>query len=438
MTALGQAASTGSASAPLGGTGHPGAPHLVAINRFYRPDHAPTGQLLADLAEHLVQQGWRVTVLTSRMRYDDPTARLPARETLDGVEVRRLWTSRFGRHWLPGRSLDYLTFYLSALLALLLLLRRGDLLLAKTDAPLISVVASLAARLRGAALVNWCQDLFPEVAAALGMRWAAGPLGRILTVLRNRSLRSAALNIAICDGMAGRLEACGVPPARIAVLHNWADGRLIRPIPDADNPLRRAWGLEGRRVLGYSGNLGRAHDLPALQRFIGAMAAHDPDHLFLFIGGGAGHAELRRWAGEVGLSDRVHFQPYQPVTHLAWSLSLPDAHIVSLDPACEGLIMPSKLYGILAAGRPVVAVGDREGSLARLVRAHGLGQVWQPGGEREVLDRLAGSGDHAERARLRTMSDGLFGREQALGRWSDLLVEMVRQPAPARVMEQPA
>ena len=114
--------------------------HIV-INRFFYPDHSATSQLLSDLAFHLAEGGHRVCVVASRQRYDDPGARLASRETVEGVGVYRVWTSRFGRRFLPGRAVDYLTFYLSATFRLWWLARRGDVVVVKTDPPLVSVVA---------------------------------------------------------------------------------------------------------------------------------------------------------------------------------------------------------------------------------------------------------------------------------------------------------
>jgi hypothetical protein len=336
------------------------------------------------------------------------------------VRIRRVWTSRFGRHWLPGRAIDYATFYLTAFLALLQEVRRGDVLLAKTDPPLLSVVAAPVARAKSAELVTWCQDLFPEIAAALGMRWAAGPVGRFLERLRDRSLRSARQNVTLCEAMRRHLLARDIPADRLAVIHNWADDNLIRPVPHDANPLRREWGLLGRRVIGYSGNLGRAHDLAGVQAFIETMAAVDPDLVFLFIGGGAGFAELERWASARRLSGVV-FRPYQPRERLADSLSVPDLHLVSLDPACEGLIMPSKLYGILAAGRPIVALADPDGSLAQFVHKLNCGLVWRKESSAQVLnliDRMTTETDLA--ARIRRSSEP-FGQQRALAAWAAVL-----------------
>ena len=393
---------------------------VIGVNRFYAPDHSATAQLLTDLAEHLAAAGVHVTVVTSRQRYDDAKAELPATEVRHGVTVRRVWTSRFGRHWLPGRLIDYVSFYVAALIALLRLTRRGDTVLAKTDPPLISVVAWLAAWIRGARLVNWCQDLFPEVAASLGLRWAAGPVGRELRRLRNRSLRAAELNVALCERMAKHLMMEGVPSERITVIHNWADGELIRPISREHNGLHREWGLEGRRVIGYSGNLGRAHDLAAMQAFVTAMSEADPALLFLFIGGGAGFAELQAWARNRRFAN-VMFRPYQPRERLAESLSVPDAHLVSLDPACEGLMMPSKLYGVLAAGRPLIVLGDPEGSVGSLVRQIDVGLIWAPGRVGGVLDLIERSRDPHYVMMVRQAFERAFGRQNALRRWMSVL-----------------
>jgi colanic acid biosynthesis glycosyl transferase WcaI len=252
-----------------------------AVNRFYRPDHAATAQMLTDLAEHLSARGLRVHIITSRLRYDGGPLLAP-RETLAGVEVTRVWTTHFGRAGLIGRAIDYASFYVSAFLALVVAVRAGDVVIAKTDPPLISVVAGWACRLRGARLVNWCQDLFPEIAAALGLRWASGPFGGLLRWLRNRSLKMAAFNAVLNTAMAQRLRAQGLAERAICVLPNWADAD-VRPISRLTNPLRTQWGLSDRFVIGYSGNLGRAH-LPDAVADLVRRTKDLPGLVWLFIG----------------------------------------------------------------------------------------------------------------------------------------------------------
>ncbi len=232
---------------------------------------------------------------------------------------------------------------------------------------MLSLVAVPVAWLRRAKSVNWMQDLFPEVAGAAGMTWAQGPVGRLLAAARDWSLRSAACNVVVCEAMALYLISRRVPRQHVSVIPNWADGDAIRPIDAAVNSLRKAWGVEGKFVIGYSGNMGRVHEFDTI---IGAAEALKGDDriVFLFIGGGAQRDGIESRARERGLSN-IHFQPYQPRENLAESLSVPDVHLVSLLPAVEGFVFPSKFYGILAAGRPVIFVGQRDGEIARLIEA---------------------------------------------------------------------
>jgi len=183
---------------------------IVFLNRYFFPDHSATSQLLSDVAFHLAKAGHEVHVICSRQRYESPAARLTAYERVDGVQVRRVWTSRFGRRSLIGRAFDYLTFYASAFAELVLLVREGDIVIAKTDPPMLSVIAAVAARLRGAKLINWLQDLFPENAAAADIGWAKGSVGRMLAGLRDWSLHCARQNVVVGEKMRGRTTGSGL------------------------------------------------------------------------------------------------------------------------------------------------------------------------------------------------------------------------------------
>ncbi len=364
-------------AAPAGDDDALRSPQLLVVNRYFYPDRSATAQLLTDLVATAVSEGIATTVLAGRQLYHEPAAALPADEVHLGAKVRRLWATRSGRSSLAGRALDSATFCASAFVALLASARPGDVILAKTDPPLLSVLAFAAARIKGARLVTWCQDLFPEVAAAARISLARGPLGEMLRALRNASLRGAAMNVAVCETMAERLRGQGIPAARLCVIHNWADGARVRPLARERNPLRRQWALCDRFVIGYSGNLGRVHDVDTLIELMDVLG-DEPELVFLLIGAGAGYERLRRRAGERGLGN-VMLRPYQPAERLGQSLTVPDLHIVSLRPDCEGLVMPCKLYGALAAGRPVISIGAAAGSVARIVRAHDAGLVVAPG-----------------------------------------------------------
>ena len=355
---------------------------LIFLNRYFYPDHAATSQILADLAFSLARQGRPITIITSRQRYDAPTVLLPARETIDGVNVIRLSTTRFGRNRLLGRAIDYISFYCAAAWTLWRMTRRGDVIIAMTDPPMLSIIAAPIVKLRQAVHVNWLQDIFPEIAEALGLAkgWPARQGLSFFRRLRDPSLGSADINVVLGARMADHLASSGVRRDRICIIPNWADGSRIRPVPHIENPLRREWGLEDAFVVGYSGNLGRAHEVETI---VGAIAALEqqradaaalglPQLLWLFIGGGAQLESLKREIERRGLTS-VRFQPYQPRESLANSLSAADIHLVSLRPELEGLVVPSKFYGIAAAGRPAVFIGDPQGEIATTLSLNACG-----------------------------------------------------------------
>lgn len=339
---------------------------VVFVNRYFSPDHSATSQIASDLAFHLASRNWEVVAITSRQRYDDAQARLPALEEQRGVRIVRVWSTRFGRGSLLGRAMDYLTFYASAFFAIRRH-SRGAVVVPMTDPPLMSVVAAAASRRN----VNWVQDLFPEVAEGLGLR-----VPRFLRALRDWSLRRARANVVLGEQMAARVP-------KSVIIPNWADASLT-PIARGDNPLRRDWHLGDAFVAAYSGNLGRAHEFDTI---LGAMARL-PEVRLLIIGGGARLAAVQRAAGS-----NVTFLPYQPRELLSRSLSAADVHLVSLQPQLEGLIVPSKFYGALAVGRPVIFIGARDGEVARIIDETRCGAVVAPGD----VDALANA--------LRTMAD---------------------------------
>lgn len=400
-------------------------PRLIFVNRFFYPDHSATSQILSDLAFHLAGAGREVHVITSKQTYDDPKAALPDREIVNGVSVHRLASTQFGRGALLGRAVDYLSFYRSVRRRLAELAGRGDTVVAKTDPPLVSVVAMPPAHHNGARLVNWLQDIYPETAEVLGVPLIRGPVAASLAMLRNRSLRRAEATVVVGELMAQRVARLGAPTERIHVIANWCNDEEIRPLAAEENPLRRQWGLAGKFVVGYSGNLGRAHDyatvLDAAERL-----RHDARFAFVTIGGGKRFAELTAAVKRRRLDSAFRFMPYQDQAMLRHSLSLPDLHWLSLNPRLEGFLLPSKFYGIAAAGKPVIFIGDTNGELARLVTRHSCGLAIAPGDAvtlADVLQRWSNAPAMIAEmgVRARAMLDAHYSRRQGFARWGALL-----------------
>lgn len=396
---------------------------IVFVNRYFYPDHSATSQLLTDLAVALAADGKKVHVVTGRQAYDDPGAGLPSREAFKGVEIHRVWTTQFGRGQLAGRAIDYLTFYLSATVRLFKITRSKDIIVAKTDPPVISVPCAWVASLRGARMVNWLQDLFPEVAVALNAP-GSRQIAPVIAWLRDRSLAKADLNVVLGECMRERVAARGIAKERIAIIPNWSRGDDVVPIEPELNPLRTEWGLNDRFVVGYSGNMGRAHEFETLVSVMDALR-DDDRFVFVFIGRGARRGYLESEVARLGLRNVV-FEDYQPRERLAQSLSLPDLHVISLRPELEGLVVPSKFYGVAAAGRPTLFIGSSTGELARLLRAGECGMVCEPGDAPAAVTAILGlltSPDQRQAMgrRARTLFDQEYVDTRAFERWRSVL-----------------
>lgn len=396
---------------------------IIFVNRYFYPDQSATSQMLSDLAFYLGRNGAEVTVVASRQLYDDPNAALSPEEVCGNVHIRRVWTSTFGRQRLITRVIDYLSFYLGTALWLLVNLSHDCCIVAKTDPPLISVVTALIAGLRGAVHLNWLQDLFPEVATALNVRMA-GNLEFPLRRLRNWSLRASRTNVVIGEKMREKLLDEGIFPGRIAVLHNWSDGDSIRPIPPEQNALRLEWGLRDKFVIGYSGNMGRGHDFGTLFE-AARLLNDDPRIMFLLIGNGARRDEIAAQSAKCGLKN-ILFKPFQPRELLPQSLTAPDVHLVSLLPELEGLMVPSKFYGIAAAGRATIYIGDPDGEIGSILRDESCGLAVRSGDSHalaRVLERLSRDMEcvfHMGR-NARSVFERTFDKKLALPAWKTVL-----------------
>lgn len=339
---------------------------ILLLNQFFPPDLAPTGQMAADLAEDLVASGHSVTVVASRGNYLGGD-RHQSHTTWRGIEVVRVAATSLGKRTLAHRALDYGSFYASAGWVL----RRlppPDVIVAMTTPPLIAATG-LGARRRGTKLVYWVQDLYPEIAVAFGAIGESALHTRTMAAVSRRVMQASSQVVVLGEAMKEKAVNAGARRDRVFVVPNWVDGEVVRPIPHESNPLRDDLARGARFVVLYSGNIGRAHDVSTL---VGAARklTDRTDIAFVFQGEGNKRAELE--LGTRGFPN-VRFAPYQPRERLAESLSAADAHLITLSPSVLGLLEPSKLYGVMAAGRPALYVGPENSEVARTIATERIG-----------------------------------------------------------------
>lgn len=393
---------------------------LLVLNQYYAPGFEATAYLLSQLCAELAHDH-EVTVITGKLAVPRADA---GRTTVDGVRVVRVRSTAFDRSNLPLRAINYLT-YLAASLWAGLFARKPDVVLCMTDPPVIADVALAVARRFRAPLVVVSQDVFPEIAVELKRlenRFVVG----LLRALIGFYLRRADRVVAIGETMRTRLVEKGAPPERITVIPNWVDTDAISPAPK-DNDWSRAHGLADKFVVMHSGNIGHAQNLDALVRATTFLRDLE-DLVVSLIGGGARQTTLVELADRLE-ADHVRFFGYQPRELLSLSLSTADVHVVGLARGLSGYVVPSRLYGILAAGRPVIVAADPESETARVVLEEGCG-VLVPPGRPELLAQairaaydgeldLAGMG---ERARAYVVREA--DRTVAFSRYRSLLDEL--------------
>jgi putative colanic acid biosynthesis glycosyltransferase WcaI len=384
---------------------------ICFFNRSYWPDQAATGQLLTELAEDLVSRfGCEVTVVAGPALHSagQNQRRLrPVRsETHNGVRILRSASTTLHPARFAGRVTNYATYALSAAVASLQI-GRPDVVVAMTDPPIIGRLAIAAARRTNARFVFLCEDVFPEVAQLLD-HFDHPLIGRSLDQLNRMLLREADATVAIGERMRERLvDEKGADPARVQVIHNWADCEAIRP-GEKDNAFSRAHGLVDKFVLMHSGNVGMSQNLGVLIEAASRLR-DDARIVIAIVGDGALRQRLEGLVLERQLAN-VRFFPYQPKELLHESFAAADAFLVSLKPGVEGYIVPSKLYGILAAGRPYVAAVDPSCEVARLAAQYQCGVLAAPGD----VDALTAAVLDLAADPMRAKQMGVNARELAL------------------------
>lgn len=361
---------------------------VLLLNQCFHPDHVATAQHLADLALELVKRGQQVTVVASSRGYDDPGVRYPVRESWRGIDIRRIWTPGLGKKAKWRRLVDFAVFWGNAA-RILLFLPRQDVTVCLTSPPLISTLGTLAAKLKGGAVVPWVMDLNPDEAVAAGWLKAGGMVERVLTFMQNWSFRRASRIIALDRFMAERLKAKG---ARAEVIHTdapWSHDQAVGYDAAARDAFRAEHGLKDKFVVMYSGNHSPCHPLDAVLAAADELKAEERVH-FLFVGGGSEFRKVQVFAKQMSLPN-ITCLPYQPMEKLSGSLSSADLHLVVMGDPFVGIVHPCKIYNILTLGIPFLFVGPEQShgaDLARRLNDPAHGRVARNGDACEIAGQI--------------------------------------------------
>ncbi len=421
-------------------------PRVVFFNRSYWPDVEATGQLLTELLEDL-SEDFDVEVIAGQPNAVPAAVEYQATgtELHQGVKISRLGHTQFRKHSFIGRILNLVTFTLSAAWKSLTL-KKPDIVVTETDPFLLALVGRWVQWRHGAKFIVYLQDIYPDIAVAVG-KLREGWISRGMRWLLFSIYRKADCVVVLSRDMERTCRDYGVSADALRVIPNWADASRVRPLKQ-QNAFRQEHGLEAAFVVMYSGNMGLAHTLTPILDAAEALKSN-PRVCFALVGDGARRAELAAAAEARGLTN-MRFFPYQPREQLAQSLSAADVHLISMQPEATGLLMPSKLYGILASGTAVIALADPQSELAELIQQRELGFVCDPrdtdaGAERlaYVINFLAENPADVQTfgGNARRLAEDEFDRSIQTARFAAMLQEFVPAPPstrPVPVAPEPA
>lgn len=384
---------------------------VLFVNMYFDPSIAATAQHLSDLVRHLAACRWAVEVLCSNKLYENTSIRLPSFERAAGIRVRRLPLRFFARSG-AFRALAYLEFLCRVLLHVLLC-RRPDVCVTMTTPPFL-VLAGAVLRVRGCRHMHWSLDLYPEAARALG---TLGRLGAFLFArLRNLAWRLCDRIVALGPLMAENISKTGFPERKVRIVSAWARADDVRSEPPPD----------GRFVLLYSGNMGRAHEFRTVLRAVREL----PGVEFAFVGGGPRRGEIERAANEL---PNVSLRPPVPRKQIGRLFASASAQLVTLDPRADGLLVPSKMFGAMASGRPLVLVASARNELAQELEGGGFGFRVEPGDAEGLVSAIRKlAGDRKLAREMGRKARAAFLRRYELSvcteAFADVLAELARGP----------
>ncbi|RMH24725.1 MAG: glycosyltransferase WbuB [Planctomycetota bacterium] len=412
------------------------------ISQVYPPDPASVGQHMHDAAAEMARRGWAVRVLASARGYDDPSMKYPSRETLDGVSVRRLPLSSFGKGSIAVRLAGGFIFTVLAAVRGVFT-RRVDAIVVSTSPPMAPIAAIAVSVVRRAPILFWVMDLNPDQMIALGKTTERSIPSRLFNLMNRAILRRAKRVVVLDRFMARRVNRKVDVSDKLDVAPPWPHEDHAEPVEHANNPFRREHALEGVFVVMYSGNHSPANPLDTILAAAERLADRD-DIRFLFVGGGL---EKQKIEDAVARGARnILSLPYQPIDSLRHSLSAADAHLVTLGDEVVGVVHPCKVYGAMAVARPILFVGPEPSHVSDLLADESIGVRVAHGdvdGAVRAVETLAAMPPDQRRAmgeRARAVITGRLSKASLCGGFCDAIESMAgRTPsANAAIPEAPA
>ncbi len=348
--------------------------HILFLNRSFYPDIEATGQLTADLCEALHEKGYEVSIICGKSLHENE---MEDKKGLNKkINVIRVSGTTFPKKLLFLRLINLGTYYLSAICAGFFLKKKPDIIVSQTDPPLLGLLGILFSIIYRAKFIYYCQDIYPDVGIITG-RLRNPILNSILTISNMLSYKFSNKIIVIGESMKKLLIKKNIDKEKISVIHNWADMKNVQPVEKRNNPFLLTHDLEKSFVVMYSGNLGLTQNLEGVLAIAKELSDYG-DIKFIFIGDGVYKSRLEKISNDNNLKN-VTFLPYQNLDKIKYSLNSADIHLVPFQKGLSGVLVPSKVYNILACGKPFIGWIDSDSEISDIAKKYNCGVIATPG-----------------------------------------------------------
>lgn len=370
------------------------------ITELYYPEETSTGHFLTKIAEG-VAIDHDVSVVCSQPTYSQRGMKAPTHEVHNGVQIYRCWGGRLNKDFLPFRIVNFLTISFSLFFAGLIRFRAGDEVVVVTNPPLLPFLVVIASKIKKSTLILLVHDVYPEVLVAAGITSPKSFIFKMVQGAARWLYHQATAVIVIGRDMGRMVTSKCQDKNKIHLITNWADLDVVSPLPRHENSVLKSHSLLDSFVVQYCGNMGRTHGLEYLLESASRLLHEDHLH-FLMIGSGARKNWLEKEVVNRELTN-VTILPRCPRESLNENLNACDLAVVSFVPGMSGVSVPSRMYNIMAAGKPILAIADADSELVAVVKEEGIGWVVSPG---DVSSLMASIQDaKSDIKRLREMGE---------------------------------
>ncbi len=358
---------------------------VIIFSELFHPEVTSTGWYLTRIAEGMA--GKHTTEAVCGLpNYHYKHVAVSLRERWRGIDIKRCWAPRPNKDILPLRFLAAVMLCISIFLRGLRTCRPGDLIMVVSNPPFLPVCTALIARLRKTRVIVMVHDVYPDAIVASGIlkrsHWLTRLVDRILLI----PLLQAEVVVSVGRDMTELLVGKGVPRDKIVMIRHWADLEEVYPLSRSECPLIQELGLQDRFIVQCSGNMGRTHDARTILDAAEHLKAHPRIH-FLVSAHGASSRFVKEAIRERGLNN-VTLLPFVARERLRETVNTSDAFVISLNQAMKGVSVPCRIYNMMGAGRPVIALSEPGSEVALMVTEGDAGTVVPPGDSRALADAI--------------------------------------------------